>query len=202
MSGASKESHSSPHPPIQKKSPRSPAGASQLFGPNGKPNFVPLRKGRSPCVEVTIICLGLSLLAGSGERPVVPICIGALALAPERVCRAALLPARERCNSGIFRYRHTISLFTLNPDVTSGSVLSLWHFPWVYDGTSGTGRKCIGLSPRERRVASRSSDGDQGLMYVPRVMFVPVAVSRPPLAALHDPRIAPRNGVRTFLPNS
>lgn len=52
---------------------------------------------------MTIICLGPPLLTGSGERPVVPTYVGTLALAPERVCRDAPLPTRERRNSAVLR---------------------------------------------------------------------------------------------------
>jgi hypothetical protein len=89
-----------------------------------------------------------------------------LALAPERVCREPALPPAETRSRWIAppTPRH-FSPFTR----LRGSVLSLWHFPWVYGGTSGT------------------------------CPFLHSAISRPPLAALHESHVTARNGVRTFL---
>ena len=59
--------------------------------------------------------------------------------------------------------------FHLSSRRMPGLVLSLWHFPWV----------CLPWS-----------------RYAPGLRK---SISRPPLTALHDPQITPRNGVRTFL---
>jgi hypothetical protein len=114
---------------------------------------------------------------------------GALALAPERVCRRRR-HRRRRCVAVTFQKPHRIT-FHVSPDRSRNSMVSV---ALSLDLQKNVGR---GMASRRSRGVLRAGAPTRDQGCIPSVR---PAIFRPPLAAFHETNVAVRNGVRTFLP--